>query len=68
MIFLKTNQEVLMNSHNKKALITRITGQDGAYLAEFLIKRLEVHGLKDVQVYLILRELIIYIKINTRII
>ena len=36
-----------MNNHNKKALITGITGQDGAYLAEFLIKKgYEVHGLK----------------------
>jgi len=32
---------------NKKALITGITGQDGAYLAEFLIdKGYEVHGIK----------------------
>ena len=31
----------------KKALITGITGQDGAYLAEFLIsKGYIVHGLK----------------------
>ncbi|MEW8028000.1 MAG: GDP-mannose 4,6-dehydratase [Candidatus Thiodiazotropha sp.] len=31
----------------KKAFITGITGQDGAYLAEFLLKRgYEVHGLK----------------------
>ena len=31
---------------NKKALITGITGQDGSYLAEFLIsKGYEVHGL-----------------------
>ena len=31
----------------KKALITGITGQDGAYLAEFLLaKNYEVHGLK----------------------
>lgn len=31
----------------KKALITGVTGQDGAYLAEFLIKKgYEVHGLK----------------------
>ena len=30
----------------KKALITGITGQDGSYLAEFLISRgYEVHGL-----------------------
>ena len=32
---------------NKKALITGITGQDGAYLAEFLLARgYEVHGVK----------------------
>jgi GDPmannose 4,6-dehydratase len=32
---------------SKKALITGITGQDGAYLAEFLIKKnYEVHGIK----------------------
>ena len=31
----------------KKALITGITGQDGAYLAEYLLgKRYEVHGIK----------------------
>lgn len=31
----------------KKALITGVTGQDGAYLAEFLMKKgYEVHGLK----------------------
>ena len=31
----------------KKALITGITGQDGAYLAEFLLEKgYEVHGLK----------------------
>ena len=31
----------------KKALITGITGQDGAYLAEFLLDRgYEVHGIK----------------------
>ncbi len=31
----------------KKALITEITGQDGAYLAEFLLgKGYEVHGIK----------------------
>src|SRR5882724_828299 len=32
-------------SHMKKALITGITGQDGSYLAEFLLdKGYEVHG------------------------
>lgn len=31
----------------KKALITGITGQEGAYLAEFLLKKgYEVHGIK----------------------
>ena len=30
----------------KRALITGITGQDGSYLAEFLLKKgYEVHGL-----------------------
>ncbi len=34
-------------NHLKKALITGITGQDGAYLAEFLLKKgYEVHGIK----------------------
>ena len=34
-------------SENKKALITGITGQDGAYLAELLLgKGYEVHGIK----------------------
>ena len=28
-----------MSSSNKVALITGITGQDGAYLAEFLLKK-----------------------------
>jgi GDPmannose 4,6-dehydratase len=32
---------------NKKALITGITGQDGAYLAELLLEKgYEVHGIK----------------------
>ena len=31
----------------KRALITGVTGQDGAYLAEFLLaKGCEVHGIK----------------------
>ena len=31
----------------KRALITGVTGQDGAYLAEFLLaKGYEVHGIK----------------------
>jgi len=33
--------------HNKKAIITGVTGQDGAYLAEFLLgKGYHVHGIK----------------------
>ena len=36
-----------MVAEKKRALITGITGQDGSYLAEFLIKKgYEVHGLK----------------------
>ncbi|EXI87560.1 MAG: GDP-mannose 4,6-dehydratase [Candidatus Accumulibacter regalis] len=36
-----------MTTNNKVALITGITGQDGAYLAEFLLdKGYQVHGLK----------------------
>ena len=34
-------------SYEQKALITGITGQDGSYLAEFLLnKNYEVHGIK----------------------
>ena len=37
----------MSNIHQKKALITGITGQDGSYLAEFLLKKgYEVHGIK----------------------
>ncbi len=36
-----------MNGLRKKALITGVTGQDGAYLSEYLLKKgYEVHGLK----------------------
>lgn len=36
-----------MTSATKRALITGITGQDGSYLAEFLLKKgYEVHGIK----------------------
>jgi len=36
-----------MTSPTRKALITGITGQDGAYLAEFLLEKgYEVHGIK----------------------
>jgi GDPmannose 4,6-dehydratase len=35
------------HDNNKRALITGITGQDGAYLAEFLLEKgYEVHGVK----------------------
>jgi ribosomal protein S25 len=46
----KTNyliKALLEKGHIKKALITGVTGQDGAYLAEFLLdKGYEVHGIK----------------------
>ncbi|RZL46328.1 MAG: NAD-dependent epimerase/dehydratase family protein, partial [Variovorax sp.] len=36
-----------MTTTPKKALITGITGQDGSYLAEFLLEKgYEVHGIK----------------------
>ena len=36
-----------MENKKKVALITGITGQDGSYLAEFLLKKgYEVHGIK----------------------
>jgi GDPmannose 4,6-dehydratase len=36
-----------MNRMKKKALITGVTGQDGSYLAEFLLEKgYEVHGIK----------------------
>ncbi len=37
----------MLNNKKKVALITGITGQDGSYLAEFLLKKgYEVHGIK----------------------
>ena len=45
----------------KKALITGITGQDGSYLAEFLIEKgYEVHGLKRRASSFNTKELIIF--------
>ena len=38
--------EILMNKMKKVALISGITGQDGSFLAEFLIEKgYEVHGI-----------------------
>ena len=52
---------------NKVALITGITGQDGSYLAEFLLKKgYYVHGIKRRAALLIRKELTIYTKIHTR--
>ncbi|MBF0584117.1 MAG: GDP-mannose 4,6-dehydratase [Magnetococcales bacterium] len=40
-------RSVLVHARQKKALITGVTGQDGAYLAEFLLQKgYEVHGIK----------------------
>ena len=50
---------------SKTALITGITGQDGAYLAEFLLKKnYTVHGLKRRTSLLIQIVLIICMKIR----
>ena len=41
------SQEQKANSQQKIALITGVTGQDGAYLSEFLLKKgYIVHGIK----------------------
>ena len=49
---------------NKVALITGVTGQDGSYLAEFLLKKgYKVHGIKDLH-RLILIELNICMSIH----
>jgi GDPmannose 4,6-dehydratase len=43
---LPSNKKVNAPHDSKKALITGITGQDGAYLAEFLLEKgYEVHGM-----------------------
>ena len=40
-------QETVVTSSSKRALITGVTGQDGSYLAEFLLEKgYEVHGIK----------------------
>ncbi len=49
MVFASKAANFASNSNRrmKKALITGITGQDGSYLAEFLLKKgYEVHGIK----------------------
>ena len=41
------NHVYIQGDYMKKALITGVTGQDGAYLSEFLLKKgYEVHGIK----------------------
>lgn len=53
----------------KKALITGITGQDGSYLAEFLLEKgYEVHGITRRTVYYLddhrrIRGSVVYIEI-----
>lgn len=54
LLFLITQMKIMSSHENeecemkrKKALITGVTGQDGAYLAEFLLQKgYEVHGVK----------------------
>ena len=51
----------------KKALITGVTGQDGSYLAEFLLaKGYEVMALSVEHLHSILLESITCIKIHTK--
>ena len=56
------NKKNYKNVKRKIALITGITGQDGSYLAELLIKGYEVHGIKEGQVVLIQIKLTTYIR------
>ena len=35
----------------KVALITGITGQDGSFLAEFLLRKAKVHGITSAQAH-----------------
>lgn len=45
--FCDTGELVKLGLYMKKALITGVTGQDGSYLAEFLLEKgYEVHGIK----------------------
>ena len=54
-----------MNERSKIALISGITGQDGSYLAEFLLsKGYEVHGIKRRSSSFNASELSTYIKIH----
>ena len=59
----------IKDTSKKIALITGVTGQDGSYLAEFLLKKvMKFMELKGDQAVLIHQELIIFIKILTKII
>jgi len=59
----------MTNSKQKVALITGVTGQDGSYLAEFLLEKgYMVMASSAGPPLLILSESIIYIKIPTLII
>jgi GDP-D-mannose dehydratase len=58
-----------MTKLQKVALITGITGQDGSYLAEFLLeKEYVVHGISAALLHLIQNALITSIKTPTSII
>ncbi len=39
-------------AHEKVALITGVTGQDGSYLAEFLNKGYKVHGNQETDLFI----------------
>ena len=58
-------KKIIKNTMNTKvALITGVTGQDGSYLSEFLLKKgYIVHGIKREALFSIPDVSIIYIKI-----
>ena len=63
LVFLFFLLEDQVGFHEKKALITGITGQDGSYLAEFLLsKNYVVHGIKRKSSSLNTSELIIFMR------
>jgi GDP-D-mannose dehydratase len=54
-------------THQKTALITGVTGQDGAYLAELLLEKgYQVHGIKRRSSLFNTERMIICIRINMK--
>ena len=64
----KSSEKVYITAMRKKALITGVTGQDGSYLAELLLKKVIKFMVLKGELHLsILRELIIFMKTGMRV-